>query len=168
MKPTKRSKLLHIASFFPTLVLLSIIFGFSAQNGTASGSLSYQLSLFLVKMFSPFLPTMLSEDTLLLRADAIHLLIRKAAHMTEFFLLTLSIHLPLKVYLQEKLSFSKRLLLAFLCSVLFAATDEFHQTMVPGRSGNITDVCIDSIGALFATVMLWIFSRCIYTKKSTL
>ena len=161
------SKMFRCFSFLPSLLLLLLIFGFSAQDGEASGSLSYNLSLFIVKLFSPFLPAALSEDTLYLRADAIHILIRKAAHMTEYFLLTLSLHLPLKVYLQDKLSFSKRLILAFFCSALFAAADEFHQTMVPGRSGNITDVCIDSIGAFFASMVLWLIIKNM-PKKSTL
>jgi len=161
------STLLRCFSFLPSLLLLFLIFGFSAQDGDASGSLSYNLSLFVVKLFSPFLPTALSEDALYLRADAIHIFIRKAAHMTEYFLLTLSLHLPLKVYLQDKLSFSKRLIVAFFCSAFFAVTDEFHQTLVPGRSGNITDVCIDSIGSFLASLILWLSYK--YThKKSTL
>ena len=39
-------------------------------------------------------------------------------------------------------------ILSFLFSVIYAFSDEFHQTFVPGRDGNIVDVLIDSSGAL--------------------
>jgi VanZ family protein len=39
---------------------------------------------------------------------------------------------------------------AFLVTVLYASSDEYHQTFVPGRSGSLGDVLIDSSGALSA------------------
>ncbi len=42
---------------------------------------------------------------------------------------------------------SRPFLLAWLMVVLFAMTDEFHQSFVPGRGSTILDVGIDSIGA---------------------
>jgi VanZ family protein len=42
------------------------------------------------------------------------------------------------------------LVTAFLVSVLYAASDEYHQTFIPGRNGNLVDVCVDTIGALVA------------------
>jgi VanZ family protein len=37
---------------------------------------------------------------------------------------------------------------AMLLTVLYGATDEFHQAFVPGRYATIGDVLADSIGAL--------------------
>lgn len=37
---------------------------------------------------------------------------------------------------------------AFLLTVLYAASDEYHQTFVPGRNGTIGDVLLDAAGAL--------------------
>ncbi len=42
--------------------------------------------------------------------------------------------------------------LAFLSSVLYAISDEVHQSFVPGRHARVTDVLIDTIGILLA---LW-------------
>ena len=39
------------------------------------------------------------------------------------------------------------ILLSILFSFLYAATDEFHQLFVPGRSGEFKDVMIDTVGA---------------------
>jgi len=44
--------------------------------------------------------------------------------------------------------------LAALCvTALYAASDEFHQSFTPGRSGNLTDVLIDTGGAAAAVVL---------------
>lgn len=144
-------------SFLPAVVLLVLIFGFSAQNGESSGSLSFQVSLILVRLFSPLLPAARSEHALFEHAEAIHLYVRKAAHMTEYFLLTLSLQLPLTAWLSKLLSSKKRIAAGALLTILFAVLDEFHQSFVPERSGNLTDVCIDSIGVIAASLCLYIF-----------
>jgi len=158
------SFLLKLLSLVPTILLLFLIFGFSAQDGESSGSLSFEISLFLVKLASPFLPTAMSEEVLLERAELIHYFVRKAAHMTEYFLLTLSLQLPLTAWFSDKISPKLRIVIGFAATALFAALDEFHQTFVPGRSGNFTDVCIDSTGALIASLCLLLFYS-IHRKK---
>lgn len=158
------SILLKLLSFVPTALLLFLIFGFSAQDGESSGSLSFQISLFLVKLASPLLPAAMSKDVLLARAEMIHYFVRKAAHMTEYFLLALSLQLPLTAWFSRQLAPKLRILTGFASTVLFAALDEFHQTFVPGRSGNFTDVCIDSSGALIASLCLLVFYN-LYQKK---
>ncbi len=158
------SFLLKLLSLVPTILLLFLIFGFSAQDGESSGSLSFEISLFLVRLASPFLPTAMSEEVLLERAELIHYFVRKAAHMTEYFLLTLSLQLPLTAWFSNKISQKLRIVIGFAATALFAALDEFHQTFVPGRSGNFTDVCIDSTGALIASLFLLLFYS-IHQKK---
>jgi len=48
---------------------------------------------------------------------------------------------------------SRQFLVAWLMAVLYSATDEFHQSFTPGRHPAVTDVMIDSIGALVALVL---------------
>jgi VanZ family protein len=43
---------------------------------------------------------------------------------------------------------------AWLIATLYAISDEYHQTFIPGRNGQMADVVIDSIGALTALVGL--------------
>lgn len=151
------SFLIKLLSLVPTILLLFLIFGFSAQDGESSGSLSFEISLFLVRLTSPLLPAAMTEEVLLERAELIHYFVRKAAHMTEYFLLALSLQLPLTAWSSNRLTPKLRILIGFAATVLFAALDEFHQTFVPGRSGNFTDVCIDSTGALIASLCLLLF-----------
>lgn len=73
-------------------------------------------------------------------------LLRKIAHMVEYAVLTalwLRAHRP---------TFGPRgaALCAAAFSIAYAASDELHQTFVPGRSGQWTDVAIDSVGVAAA------------------
>lgn len=43
-------------------------------------------------------------------------------------------------------------LIGFVLTVLYAASDEFHQSFVPGRYASVTDIMIDAFGAF--TVLL--------------
>lgn len=44
-------------------------------------------------------------------------------------------------------------------AVLYAASDEFHQTFVPGRKGRLSDVVIDSLGVGIVIVLDWWLAR---------
>lgn len=44
-------------------------------------------------------------------------------------------------------------LVAVLCAGLYAATDEIHQTFIPGRSGEARDVLIDTVAAAGGAVI---------------
>ena len=48
---------------------------------------------------------------------------------------------------------------AVLFVAVYAMTDEFHQTFVPGREGKVTDVLIDTTGATLGMIFLWIVWR---------
>ena len=48
---------------------------------------------------------------------------------------------------------------AFTLSLLYAISDEFHQTLVPGRTGRLSDVGFDALGMLLALGLVWWFSR---------
>jgi VanZ family protein len=49
---------------------------------------------------------------------------------------------------------------AWLIATLYAVSDEFHQTFIPGRNGQVADVLVDSAGALVAMLGLWLFKLC--------
>jgi VanZ family protein len=45
--------------------------------------------------------------------------------------------------------------LAWALAVLYAASDEWHQSFVPGRHPQLTDVLIDACGAATGLLILW-------------
>ncbi len=42
---------------------------------------------------------------------------------------------------------------SWLIAILYAATDEFHQSFTPGRTPRVTDVMIDAVGAGVGLIM---------------
>ena len=77
--------------------------------------------------------------------------IRKTAHFLEYAILCLLYFRGLKN--TTKISFKKSLILAFLMTVFYAFTDEFHQTKVNGRTGRIFDIGVDALGAFFGMIL---------------
>ena len=90
--------LLKPLSFLPALLMMYIIFSFSAQPGEVSGNLSYKISYEIIETKSELLSENLSSEEIAYKADGIHYYVRKAAHMTEYFLLAIAISFPLYVY----------------------------------------------------------------------
>lgn len=48
---------------------------------------------------------------------------------------------------------------AFLFSVTYAFSDEIHQLFVPGRTGLLRDVIIDSVGVIIAITLFTIYQK---------
>lgn len=76
--------------------------------------------------------------------------VRKSAHISEYFILCLLIYRALKIDFQEK----KLYLLSLLGTFCYALTDEIHQLFVPGRSGQIKDVFIDTSGGIMFLIII--------------
>ena len=72
-------------------------------------------------------------------------MVRKLAHFCEYCLLGFWLMLTLRVYTRRLLAFIAWPLLGGLGT---AVLDEFFQTMIPGRSGQVSDVVIDFVGVL--------------------
>jgi VanZ family protein len=44
-------------------------------------------------------------------------------------------------------------------AVMYALSDEYHQTFVPGRTGRLSDVVVDGVGACGAMLLDWWLER---------
>ncbi len=77
----------------------------------------------------------------------------KGWHAIEFAILFL---LLLAILDRCESSTSRRnIALALVLTLLFAVSDEYHQTFVPGRGGVWTDVAIDGLGATAVALVAW-------------
>jgi VanZ family protein len=84
--------------------------------------------------------------------------VRTAAHMATFALLGGLILLALVGRGRPTLP---RVLLALGLTVLYAVSDELHQSYVPDRTGRAEDVVIDALGALLGvSATAWLLGRC--------
>lgn len=113
-----------------TLLIMAAIFFFSSDTAGASNAKS---GLF-VSLLAPLAAWI---DT-----DILSFLIRKAAH---FFIYAL---LGISAYMTLHSANIKRPQWSLVICILYACSDELHQLAVSGRSGQLSDVFLDSIGAL--------------------
>ncbi len=88
--------------------------------------------------------------------------VRKAAHMTEYAVLAVLLPATLALY---GVSGGTLIWLGPLLSVLYACTDEFHQTLVPYRSGSPVDVLIDSAGILAGSLLYQAVRRILAARQ---
>ena len=140
--------------FLTVLVLLwmGLIFWFSAQPSDDSEDMSLEAGKLAGQILIPEYEEW-SQARQLAFAKKIDLPVRKLAHVTEYFLLAVSVSFPLYVYRVRGIWL---LLLAGTICVGFACLDEYHQSFVAGRSPSRKDVMIDSIGIAAGVILMQI------------
>ncbi|MDE1548615.1 VanZ family protein [Jeotgalibaca caeni] len=132
---------MHVKKWLSWALVLAwmfLIFSFSAQQGSASGSLSGSIVDAVLSVWEFLFPTIELER------ETVHLFIRKGAHFSVYLILGLFSANALN---QSGLKGKKRFGYALLLCALYAASDEWHQSFVPGRGPSAWDVLIDSAGA---------------------
>jgi len=142
---------IFVRDWLPTLLWMGVIFSASADRH------SYARSLNLIVPFLHWLFPRLSFGQLL----AIHHFLRKCAHFTEYAILALLLRRTLHhAWDRESAPWSAGLLAVVLGLVFgYAASDEFHQSFVPGRTALFTDVLIDAGGGTAGLLAGWCFYR---------
>ncbi|MBO5094527.1 MAG: VanZ family protein [Lachnospiraceae bacterium] len=143
--------LLKPLSFVPALLVMYMIFSFSSQDGAQSARLSRQISYKAVAVADSVLEKDWSEEQIERYAERIHYYVRKTAHVTEYFVLAVTVSFPLYVYGIRGMWL---VLLAGGFCVSFAGLDEYHQSFVAGRGPSARDVAIDSIGILPGIILV--------------
>ena len=127
-----------------TLLILWMLFIFimSSFNGVMSGNQSESIAVLIYNLFD-------ISDT-----EKVSLIVRKCAHVSEFFILGI-----LVINLVSKYNVKHIYFISFIICVLYSSSDEFHQLFVPGRSGQVTDIFIDLIGVVLGLLLVFLI-RC--------
>ena len=154
--------LLKPLSFIPAILLMMMIYHFSAQPAEVSSQLSYKVSYKIVETADYVFETNLDYWQMDSWAQRIHGVTRKLAHMTEYFALAIAVSFPLYVYGVHGIWL---MLLAGIICVGFATGDEYHQSFVSGRSPSFRDVGIDSFGVFWGIVLVRIIG---WTGRKTI
>lgn len=122
-------------SLFLLILWMIFIFVMSSFNANESSNQSGMIVSFISSIFN-------ISDTKLLS-----LIIRKGAHFTEYFILGI---LSINYFIKYK----KNIKYSYLMCIIYAISDEIHQLFVPGRSCQITDIFIDSLGAVIGIILI--------------
>lgn len=92
--------------------------------------------------------------------NTLSIIVRKLAHFTEYIILGILVYNL--IY-----SYNKKIYISIIICIIYAISDEIHQLFVPGRSCQITDILIDSMGSVTGIILLYIIYKYIDNKGSS-
>lgn len=143
----------RIISAILLLLLMAVIFGFSAQNGSESSAESSSVTENLCRgLYPKFKEKTPAQQKKIV--DTLHNPVRKTAHFLLYFTLGTCAFFTFVTY--KSIPYGMRFLIPFLLCALYAASDEIHQYFVGGRGAMVSDVLLDSAAALAAVTLFWI------------
>ncbi|MBA3765495.1 MAG: VanZ family protein [Acidobacteria bacterium] len=134
--------------YAPLIVWMTLIFLFSTGGMSASNT-SRIVRPLLLWLFPD-----ISEE----RLNLAHFIVRKTAHFAEYAILAL---LAARAFISSSSKSLRRrwLIAALMLVVVYALSDEYHQTFVPTRTGSIYDSFIDMSGGVTALLLLTLWRR---------
>lgn len=134
-----------------TIVCMITIFYFSSRNTIESNGTSKGLIKYFVTIYEKVTKSNVNEELII---NKLNYPVRKLAHFSIYFLLGLVVYgLFLHTNMKHKLLFS------ILTCVVYASFDEIHQLFVLGRTGQVLDVFIDSMGSIIGMILIKILIR---------
>lgn len=133
-----------------TICWMVLIFSFSARDADRSEKDSGHVGRLVGEWFMPGFREW-NEARQERFIEAVDFPVRKTAHATEYAILGM---LVLGTIYEGKRHPVYNYGISWLIATGYAATDEFHQLFVPGRSGQIRDVLIDSGGVLTGLIFI--------------
>ncbi len=136
-----------LRAWWPALLWAGVIFTASTDTFSSEHTAS---------VFEPILRWMIRSITKE-QLEAIHYLIRKSAHFTEYFIFCLLLYRGVR---GDRKGWRRTWgLAALFCAAGYSVLDEFHQSFVASRGPSAYDSLLDSIGAFFAMGTLWVWFR---------
>ena len=137
--------------WLPVILWMLLIFGLSTDAGSPRHT-----SRIIGPLLRWLIPNV-SEETI----HDLQVVIRKTAHVSEYAVLAWLVwrarRKPVRGDRRPWIWSDAAFALGF--AVLFAASDEWHQTFVPTREGHVSDVFIDGAGAALGLFLRWRLGR---------
>lgn len=147
-----------IIKIFIVLLCMIIIFSFSSDNDKASDKKSDGVIISVAKLIKR---NNLSKKEKIKYINKYVVFVRKSAHFIIYFALGLSLISLIREY---RILDLKAILIALLIAILYACSDEFHQLFISGRSGQISDIFLDSFGSFIGISIYYLIYK-IRSKK---
>lgn len=141
-----------IISIILVILWMIIVFWFSSQIGDDSQVTSGNTIRKIITFINNDIDKLKLEEII----ETLQPFTRKLAHFT---LYTLGGILIFNMFSSFKLKNKEKIYFSILSGAVYAITDEVHQLFVPGRSGMIKDVFIDTLGIITGVIVCIIIFR---------
>lgn len=141
-------------------VWMIFVFGFSSQDGdesshTSRGTVEKVVSSVVNKTKAP-------EEKKQEMIELANPIVRKIAHYTEYIIGGILIINFITLF---KVKENRAILYSVTFGMFYAITDEIHQLFVPGRSSQVVDVFIDTLGVATGIMAFLIVYKIIQKRK---
>ena len=147
------------------ILTFGMIFNFSNQDSEKSGSTSQKVTEAITKDVKSIQKLNKNEKAKVI--DKIEDVIRKIAHFSIYSLVGILLMALLSTY---NISENNKIFYTIIIGMIYAMSDEFHQSFIPGRSGQVSDVFLDtlgvSVGCLFILLIIKIVNKLKKNKNS--
>lgn len=131
------------------VLIFSMIFNFSSQDGETSSGLSTKITIAVTQNVKRI--QMLEESEKQQVLEKIEFIIRKLAHFSIYTLVGVLMMSLMNTY---NIKGTNRIYISLIVGFIYACSDEFHQFFVPERSAMPTDVLIDTLGVSFGIALV--------------
>lgn len=162
MENSNKEKLKLTIYTLLVIIVACIIFYFSSEVSTKSSRTSGKVIENTIKICEPEI----KEEMLVEKVEKLQHLYRKSAHFLlyatlGFFTYNLFRNIKKNIIKNKKNTFKTYILLSQIFCSIYATTDEIHQFFVPGRSSQVSDVLLDSVGAFVGIMLSYLIINCI-------
>lgn len=158
-KKKRKNPIISFIYWIPSLLIMYLIFQFSAADATHSSALSNGITASAVEFLNRLFSLHLSLKEQAGIVSALHTFVRKCGHFLEYMALGFFLF-PAFHHTFDSLHRKWQFLFPWIFCFCYAASDEIHQLFVPGRAGMFRDVVLDSIGAAFGILCFLLFCKC--------
>ena len=153
MKKFDKKTQIKILKIILIIIWMVIIFWFSGQQGEESGDTSRKFTIKIIQILTG--KDLASDDPFV---EGIQFAIRKIAH---FSIYAIGGFLIMNYEYTTDKAVKQKILYSIAFGGGYAITDELHQFFIPGRSGNIFDVGIDTLGVITGTLIYFAIRKII-------
>ena len=157
--------ILRVILIMLLLLQMWIIFGFSNQDGDTSGSISRKITEMITKNIKSIQELEKEEKEITLKK--VEHIVRKLAHFSLYTVIGFLLMSLMSTYKLEQIN---RISISGIIGLLYAVSDEIHQSFIPGRGPKIGDVFIDFsgviVGILIAILIVNIINKRLKICKS--
>lgn len=149
-----------IIAWTAVICWMIFIFSMSAQPAEESKQTSGGVAEIILRIFVTDYGELSKSEQLEMVGGLQHF-VRKSAHFCGYTFMGILLSLAFSGHLKRNCTIVS---VSFITGALYATSDEIHQLFVPGRSGQISDVLLDSsgvmLGILLYIAVITIVRRC--------
>lgn len=153
-------KIIGVFLIICVLIIFGVIFMFSAQNASESGSVSRQTTKSIGRKLKEW--PVFKEIKNKVNVMEANYFVRKFAHFSLYMMVGV---LMTCVLLVLRTTEKHCAIISLGIGVVYAILDEFHQWFVPGREARVTDVMIDAFGVIVGICIIFVCRKIIQMIK---